>query len=117
MFTIRYHPMCILPPDLRRFVVNARYVLYDPWEWDYDSCGLDPERLWHRALDFGNSVANIGHPCNNCGLFMHCGGWNKTYINAFNGAGLSSCVAAAETQVPGYMHDQNPANHEKGYFG
>jgi MoaA/NifB/PqqE/SkfB family radical SAM enzyme len=116
MFTIRYHPMCHLDEEYRKYVVNARYVLLDRWEWDYGTAGLPPESHWNECLNIGNSVAIQTAPCTRCGLQMHCGGWNRVYAAGFNGAGLEGVTMPIETQVPGYLHDQNPANHEKGWF-
>lgn len=115
-FTLRYHPMCLLPPEYRKYVVNARYVLYDPWEWDYGACGMTPENLWVRALDFGNSVAIKECPCCDCDLLMHCGGWNRTYYAAYPDCGISAIKDATIKQLPGWMHDQNNANNEKGWY-
>jgi MoaA/NifB/PqqE/SkfB family radical SAM enzyme len=116
MFTIRYHPMCHLAPEYRKYVVNARYVLYDPWEWEYGHAGKSDEAYWQAALDIGNTVSIEKEPCSSCGLRMHCGGWNKVYAAGFEGAGLQAVKMPKDTQVPGWLHEQNPANSAKGYF-
>lgn len=118
--TLRYHPFCHMKPDYWRFITNARYVLFDPWEWDYDHCGEAPAELWRSALSMGDSVAIKGSPCSECAVQMHCGGWNSIYANAFDGADLKPIK---ECDVPreslnkiGYFHDLNPANALKGFI-
>ena len=118
MFTIRYQPMCHLNPELWKYVVNARYVLYDPWEWDYGAAGLSDDAHWQSACSLGEGVAIKEEPCKSCYLHMHCGGWNRTYAAGFNGADLFQPPLFNEVgQNPGDLHDMNPANHGKGYFG
>lgn len=117
MLTIRYHPMCHLNPEYRKYVVNAKYVVYDPWEWDYEgSAGLTGESLEKVADKIGNSVAINEEPCTKCGLRMHCGGWNKVYAAGFGGASLQAWLLPEMVQHRGWLHDQNPANHGKGWF-
>lgn len=117
MLTIRYHPMCHLSPELWKYVVNARYVLYDPWEWDYGHAGDTEASLWAAAVhEIGDSVAIKGTPCSKCELQMHCGGWNKVYAAGFEGAGLQAQTGTEIPDKPGWLHDQNPANRAKGYF-
>jgi hypothetical protein len=116
--TIRYHPMCHLSPEYRKYVVNARYVLYDPWEWDYGTAGMSDTDHWMAAMQMGNSVAIQEAPCRKCALYTHCGGWNKTYAHGFDGANLTMIpmdLTHAEMNYPGALHDQNPANAEKGW--
>lgn len=120
MLTIRYHPMCHLNDQYRKYVVNAQYVVYDPWEWDYDgSAGMNEESLWKIALNVGGAVSITGEPCSRCGLKIHCGGWNRVYAAGFDGAGLKavdvSTVGIGHLR-PGYYHDQNPANNSNGWF-
>lgn len=119
-FTIRYHPLCHLSPVYWPYVVNARYVNYDPWEWNYELQTTDPARLWRASVAMGDSVANTTR-CRDCVLRRHCGGWNKTYADAFAGADLRP---AKRDDVPdqfgkildqdGGLHDLNPANQLTG---
>jgi MoaA/NifB/PqqE/SkfB family radical SAM enzyme len=113
--TLRYHPMCHLDPYLRKYVVNARYVLYDPNEWDYGHSGDEDAKLWNAAVnEIGGAVAIKGKPCCNCTHFVHCGGFNQTYTNGFDGNDL--CAIATEIeQTPGFLHDQNPVNATAGH--
>lgn len=128
MFTIRYHPMCHLSPKYWPYVVNARYVVYDPWEWCYNDKWPDAndDEMWKNAINIGNVVAIEGEPCRSCQMFMHCGGWNKTYAAGFDGAGLRAItseevkaigVGTGERFTAGFFHDQNPANQCSGTFG
>lgn len=115
LLTVRYHPMCRIAPEYAKYVVNARYVLYDPWEWDYGHSGDSEEDLWKAAVSMGDSVAVAGKPCHSCAVRMHCGGWNRV-----SAAGFPGCIEAQEycklPDVPGSLHDLNPANSEKGWF-
>lgn len=118
--TVRYHPMCHLKPEYWKYVVNARYVVYDPWEWCYNVWpNADPEQMWVNALGVGGCVSIKTAPCANCALNMHCGGWNATYAGGFGGAGLRAIekkdIPPESIETRGYYHDQNPANHLKGY--
>lgn len=118
LFTIRYHPLCHLSPKYWPYVVNARYVFFDPWEWNYSLQAHDREALWRDSMRLGESVANT-RPCNECSAYRHCGGWNKTYADAFGGAGLAA-ITEPPTQyldiwdTDGGLHDLNPANGETG---
>lgn len=116
MFTIRYHPMCHLDEKYRKYVVNARYVLYDPWEWDYGHAGDDAGASWNAAVSIGGTVSIDREPCVSCGLRMHCGGWNRVYAAGFEGAALRAIEMPADTQSPGWYHDQNAANSARGWF-
>jgi MoaA/NifB/PqqE/SkfB family radical SAM enzyme len=120
LFTIRYHPLCHLSPKYWKYVVNARYVLFDPWEWDYGWFHLDLAVVREHAMQLGESVAIQGVPCSQCKMRLHCGGWNRHYAVAFDGADLVPI-----TKVPyeydhvfrreGGLHDMNPANGLKGF--
>ena len=119
MFTIRYHPMCLLRPESRPYVVNAQYVLYDPWEWEYIHLGEKNDVFWRSAQAMGGSVAITEEPCRSCGLKIHCGGWNKVYCRGFGEPKdiLRGIVEPGPARyTAGYYHVQNPANLEKGWF-
>lgn len=117
MFTIRYHPMCHLSEEYRKYVTNARYVLYSPGEWDYNNAvAMSPEAHWQEALKLGGSVSIDTEPCLSCGLRIHCGGWNRVYAAGFDGAGLKAMEMPEESKIPGWLHDQNPSNSWKGWF-
>jgi len=114
LFTIRYHPMCHLRQDLRKYVVNARHVLYDPWEWEYGYLGLDDHSYYAASVSIGESVAIQGAPCSACSLRDACGGWNRVYAAGYDGAKL--CAIPGERVAIGDLHNQNPANVQKGYY-
>ena len=111
LFTIRYHPLCNLAPELWKYVVNARYVLFDPWEWNYSLQVHDTSALWRDAVQVGESVAN---PCEGCLARRHCGGWNRWYAAAFPGCLQPIREIPAEYEAvweqDGGLHDLNPAN-------
>ncbi len=118
LFTIRYHPMCHLSPDLWPYVVNARYVFFDPWEWNYELQVTDVEALWKASVAMGNGTA-CKAPCSSCLAYRHCGGWNGRYAEAFDGAGLSPILEIPDRYVEvwdrdGGLHDLNPANALSG---
>lgn len=123
LFTIRYQPFCHLAPRLWPYVTNARYVLYDPWEWEYGNLGKAPSSFYAAALHLGEQVAIQGDPCLACVARIHCGGWNRHYAAGFGGAGLRALTLR---DVPerdheglaefGHFFAQNPANHERGWF-
>jgi MoaA/NifB/PqqE/SkfB family radical SAM enzyme len=113
-FTIRYHPLCHLRPDLWKYVVNARYVMFDPWEWNYQLQAHDADRLWQYSVGVGKSVA-CNEPCSHCSAYRHCGGWNRVYAAAFDGAGLAPIKEPPDEYrevwgQDGGLHDLNPAN-------
>jgi MoaA/NifB/PqqE/SkfB family radical SAM enzyme len=111
--TVRYHPMCHISRDFRKYVVNARYVLYDPWEWEYGYAGKTEEEIWDAAVNMFGGVGCHGEPCLRCTHFVHCGGFNQTFINGFNGNDLGA-ITEDINQTPGFLHDQNPANAKGG---
>jgi len=119
-FTIRYHPFCHLLPKYWKYVVNARYVLYDPWEWDYGHYNPDWRKVWPFALAMGESVAMQINPCSECRMRVFCGGWNRFYADAFEGADLKPIKEIPKEYIKTYgyaeyLHDLNPANRLKGY--
>ena len=123
MTTLRYHPFCFLRPQYWKYVTNARYVMFDPWEWDYGNCSTDVERVWKAAKAQGDGVAVHGQPCAGCALQLHCGGWNRHYVG---GMGIQLRQLRIDDVLPndragslqrGYFHDQNPANQASGHFG
>lgn len=114
LWTLRYHPLCHLSPEWWPHVTNARHVLYDPWEWNCSLNIQDSARLATDALQLGNSVA-CEHPCSQCIARRHCGGWNRTYAAAFDGAGLKPIVEVPSQyrdvwDREGGLFDLNPAN-------
>lgn len=117
-FTIRYHPFCHLDPKYWPYVVNARYVLFDPWEWNYSLQANDQKALWGEAQKLGDSVA-CSEPCNKCTARRHCGGWNRVYQASYEGAGLQAITGVPAEYLPfwerdGGIHDLNPINHLDG---
>ena len=119
LFTIRYHPFCHLAPKYWKYVVNARYVVWDPWEWNYrlQCTNLDDIRTESHVC--GESVAIQGEPCNSCLMRRHCGGWNRVYAAGFDGAGLVAIRNVPEEytdvwEQDGGLHDLNPANQLTG---
>lgn len=120
-FTIRYHPFCHLAPRFWKYVVNARYVYFDPWEWNYELQAHDAAALWEASKQLGDSVANAT-PCHACAAYNHCGGWNRFYAAAFDGAGLQPILEVPDEyrdvwDRDGGLHDLNPANSSTGTFG
>jgi len=114
-WTIRYHPLCHLDARWWPHVTNARYVFYDPWEWNHTLNIRDDGRLWRDAVNLGESVAIQGKPCSDCVARRHCGGWNRTYAAAFSGAGLRAIREVPDVyrdvwDRDGGLHDLNPAN-------
>ncbi len=109
LFTIRYHPFCHLAPQYWKYVVNARYVFFDSTEWNYELQVKDVSALWQASLRCGDSVAVQGKPCSECLAQVHCGKWNRTYANAFDGAGLTPI-----TEIP--KEYQDVWNQEGGVF-
>lgn len=114
--TIRYQPLCHLSKQYWKYVTNALYVLYDPWEWDYGHCGKDDEHFMLEAVKMARSVAVDGEPCSGCTARVHCGGWNRHYANGFNGAELQAQDIPAIEQDAGYFFTQNPINSRKGWI-
>ena len=123
MLTIRYQPLCVLEPRYWPYVVNARYVPFDPWEWDNGHHDHDSEKVWKFALHLGDSVAVKGLPCDPCSLKLHCGGFNRVFLQHYGGSGmktvsLSQVPAEYHDSLPrrGGLHDLNPANCHCGSF-
>lgn len=113
--TIRYHPMCHIDADLRKYITNALYVLYDPHEWDYGTAGQTEDMRWKAAVGLAQSVGIKGSPCNKCFHLVHCGGSNATFAAGFNGNGLKA-IDEKPDQRQGTLFDQNPVNSLKGYL-
>lgn len=123
LVTLRYHPFCFIRPQYWKYITNARYVLFDPWEWDYGSHSADIERVWANSVEVGERVAVQRQPCTGCKLRMHCGGWNRFYVDGLD-IKLRGLIAKdaleqdrGQLDVRGHFHDQNPANACTGSFG
>lgn len=117
-FTIRYHPLCHLAPKYWPYVVNARYVFFDPWEWNYSLQVTDLDSLWGDSRRCGESVA-CQEPCSKCSAYFACGGWNRTYAAAFGGADLKPIMEPPDAYKDvwgkrGGLHDLNPVNQLSG---
>ena len=120
IFTLRYFPMCLLKPDFWKYITNARFVLFDPWEWDYGYYSEDVEKVWRAAVIMGGIVAIKGEPCNSCLLKEHCGGWNRFYAGAFDFEGLKAIKEVPDEYKDvisrrDVLFDLNPANSSEGY--
>jgi len=118
-FTLRYFPMCMVKPNFWKYITNARFVLFDPWEWEYGQYSKDVEKVWRAAVVTGKKVGIKGEPCNSCLLKEHCGGWNRIYANAFNLKGLKSIKQfppklEKTINKRGGLFDLNPANSLEG---
>lgn len=117
LFTLRYFPMCPLQPKFWKYVTNARFVLFDPGEWDYGSCSEDEDKVWEDAIRIGEAVAIQGEPCGSCLLREHCGGWNRYYAEAFHLEGLKAIREIPDEYKDvigkrGGLFGLNPANKE-----
>lgn len=119
--TLRYHPMCHMKDEYRKYITNANMVCYDPGEWEYSMSGSANEAdLTRIAVELGEQVSIKGKPCNQCAIRQHCGGWNHIYAEGFNGAELKAVQANEISDMAGafqYYFNQNPFNIQfKGYF-
>lgn len=113
--TLRYFPMCLLKPKFWKYVTNARYVLFDPWEWDYGHYSEDIEKVWSCAVASGERTGIQSEPCSSCLLKSHCGGWNRVYAHAFYLEGLEAVRDIPDelkeaVDKRGGLFDLNPAN-------
>jgi len=119
IFTLRYFPMCLLRPNFWKYVTNALYVLFDPWEWDYGQYSKDVEKVWESAVGLSEAVRIKGEPCDSCLLKDHCGGWNKVYARAFDFEGLKAIKEVPDgykdvINKRGGLFDLNSANSLEG---
>lgn len=113
--TLRYFPYCHLRQDLWPYITNANMVVFDNGEYEFENSGSLPD---DQLMALSNHVRDTykvqGEPCKSCAAFIHCGGWNKVYAAAFDGAGLTAQAEAVKEF--GYYWNQNPFNTEfKGY--
>jgi MoaA/NifB/PqqE/SkfB family radical SAM enzyme len=115
LFTLRYFPMCMLKPKYWKYVTNAQYVLFDPWEWEYGHLSTDLDKMWAVASASAARTGITGAPCNECLLKLHCGGWNRFYAEAYGMKGINAVKdvpknIAATVGRRGGIFDLNPAN-------
>jgi len=120
LFTLRYFPMCLLKPKYWKYVTNARFVVFDPWEYDSGDRFEDIEKVWIFAVKMGEEVGIKEQPCNSCLLRDHCGGWNRFYARIFNFEGLKAIKKVPNelkevVNIRGGLFDLNPANSSEGY--
>lgn len=115
--TVRYHPFCHLDKKHWKYVTNALYVLFDPWEWDYGHCGENKVDFNRSAVNMATCVSIKNEPCTFCDAAIHCGRWNATYAKGFDGAGLKAVrITNPEERNFGYYFEQNPINQLKGWI-
>lgn len=119
LITLRYFPMCLLKPNFWKYVTNAQFVLFDPWEWEYGYYSEDTEKVWESATKINEAVEIKGQPCASCLLKSHCGSWNRVYAQAFNFEGLRAIREAPDELKEainrrGGLFDLNPANEKEG---
>lgn len=117
--TVRYHPMCRLDPRYWPYVTNARFVYFDPFEWNYELQANDVESLWRESRRIGDGVAAA--PCRTCATFPHCGGYNTRCLNAIDGEAISPHglddvpeMYMGDLDVDGGIFDRNPLNGHSG---
>jgi len=116
-FSIRYHPFCHIDESLWPYVTNARYVFMDPFEWNYTLDARDAGAVWKASVACGEAAACPS--CKGCAAYRHCGGWNRTYAAAFDGAGLHHIKKAPAMwenvwEQDGGLFDLNPTNAHSG---
>lgn len=118
LFSLRYFPMCLLKPKFWKYVTNAQFVLFDPWEWEYGHLSEDLNKMWEVATRSAKAVGIEGKPCVSCLLKEHCGGWNKFYAGAFEFKGLHAIKKTPDEYKDvinkrGGLFDLNPANNAR----
>jgi MoaA/NifB/PqqE/SkfB family radical SAM enzyme len=79
---VRYYPMCQIDEKYRRCVCNDSHVMFDPYEWDYQTTPKTLDRFKQWGIDTSNCVELKEEPCKSCDLFNICGGINKAFHNA-----------------------------------
>jgi sulfatase maturation enzyme AslB (radical SAM superfamily) len=120
LFTIRYFPFCHLQPKYWRYVVNAYYVQFDPWEWEYGQYNKDDIRSTLRGARALRKNVRIESCEARCLAWRHCGGWNRNYANAFGGDSILRPITEVPDvyrdcwDVDGGLHVLNPANLHSG---
>lgn len=119
LLTIRYVPHCHLSPSYWPYITNAKYVFWSQDEWNYELQATDLPALWQASVRMAEALGVTGEPCDKCSAYRHCGGWNRVYAEAFDGAGLQPILDvppqyADVWERDGGLHDLNPANHETG---
>lgn len=117
-FNIRYMPFCHLDSSLWKFVTNARWVVFDPYEWLYSLDARDKMKVWQLGVSLGNTVA-CHEPCNSCLARPHCGGYQAVLAGTLGGAGLKAIaeIPAEYKDVwdkPGGIFLMNPLNQTSG---
>jgi MoaA/NifB/PqqE/SkfB family radical SAM enzyme len=119
-FTLRYFPFCHLQPKYWQYVVNAYYVQFDPWEWEYGQYNKDDIRSTFRGARALRKNVRVETCEARCLAWRHCGGWNRNYCNALGGDSILKPI----TEIPemykehwdrdGGLHVLNPANLHSG---
>jgi MoaA/NifB/PqqE/SkfB family radical SAM enzyme len=109
--TLRYHPMCHIAPEYYKYVTNTNFVLLDCGEWDYGHAGDSDEALLKACRDYGESIGVLGEPCSRCSMRVHCGGWNRFYVNGLGGSGAAGLKAIeGAPQEWAFYWNKNPYN-------
>lgn len=81
---VRYYPMCQIDEKYRRCICNDLHVMFDPYEWDYETLPKTNERYYEWGKVTSNNNEEKGKPCNECDLQNICGGINKYFHKVSN---------------------------------
>ncbi|MFX0132417.1 MAG: radical SAM protein [Candidatus Hodarchaeota archaeon] len=74
---VRYYPMCRIAEKYRRCICNDLQVMFDPYEWDYNTLPKTDERFFEWGRVTSNNNEEKCQPCCECSLQNVCGGANK----------------------------------------
>lgn len=81
---VRYYPMCGLPEKYWRCVCSDISVMFDPYEWDYETMPKTVDKYHQWGIETSKANEEKGEPCCDCDLQDICGGANKFWHKASN---------------------------------
>lgn len=81
---VRYYPMCRISEKYRHCICNDLQVMFDPYEWDYNTMPKTIDRYYEWGRVTSNNNEEKCYPCNKCDLQKVCGGGNKYFHKAAN---------------------------------
>lgn len=99
---LRYYPMCRIKKEYRRCVCNNYQVMFDPFEWDYETYPHTFENMFNWGLNQSTRIDWKGFPCNICSLKNICGGIKTSYNIATSGTMINEVEEDFKTEDEKY---------------
>ncbi len=100
-YVIKQFPLCHLSPEYWQDVVNGKFLLFSPYEYNYLTFCNTVQEVWRKADRYidrlfpGNKTV-----CKKCSAYTHCLGWLRESINILGEGSVNPF-----TSIPNYYKE------------